>query len=270
MGNGTTDRVRSLFDEVDHDAARESVPRPWARSIFWLPAVGAVVIALTALSRPLFLALVREDGPIEWLQFVGFLLASVLFGYGAWRLARRGDVVGAVLLGIGALGIFGIAGEEISWGQRIFDFGTPEGLAEANHQDEFNVHNITSFPMQRIGNYMQLLLGAAGMTLPWLTRVRRPRVTAHVWRLLSPPLFLTPAFALMFAYRAVRLVWDKEVLTVVKYGEWPEFTLALGLFVFALLLARDLREPVTASATGAAGEPGAGPGDPAAEATGRP
>jgi hypothetical protein len=74
----------------------------------------------------------------------------------------------------------------------------------------------------------------------------------------------------MFAYRAVRLVWDKEVLTVVKYGEWPEFTLALGLFVFALLLARDLREPVAASSTARAPEPGAGPGDPSAEATGRP
>jgi hypothetical protein len=243
MHTWPTGPVQTALGEIDHDAAVEAVPRRWARAILWLPPVGAVLIALTAASRPLFLALVQEDGPIEWLQFAFFLLASILFAVAAWRLARRGDLVGAALFALGAMGIFGIAGEEISWGQRIFDFGTPEGLAEVNHQDEFNVHNITAFPMQRIGNYMQLLLGGAGMLLPWLTRVRRPRIHARLLRLLSPPLFLTPAFALMFAYRAVRLVWDKEVLTVVKYGEWPEFCLALGLFVFALLIARRLRRP---------------------------
>lgn len=243
MRTTVTERAGMVQAEVDRDAAPEAIPRRLVRVLFWLPAVGAVLVALTAFSRPLFLALVREDGPIEWLQFVSFLAAAVLFGYGAWRLARRGDVLGAALLGIGALGIFGIAGEEISWGQRIFDFQTPEGLAEANHQDEFNVHNITTVPVQKVGNYLQLLLGGAGMTLPWLTRVRRPLITQRILRLLSPPLFLTPAFALMFAYRAVRLVWDREVLTVVKYGEWPELTLALGLAVFALLLALDLRRP---------------------------
>lgn len=34
------------------------------------------------------------------------------------------------------------AGEEISWGQRIFDFATPENLAAVNVQNEFNFHNI--------------------------------------------------------------------------------------------------------------------------------
>jgi len=37
------------------------------------------------------------------------------------------------------------AGEEISWGQRIFDFKTPETLKEINVQQEFNLHNIELF-----------------------------------------------------------------------------------------------------------------------------
>ena len=36
------------------------------------------------------------------------------------------------------------AGEEISWGQRIFGFATPDFLLPLNHQKEFNVHNIIS------------------------------------------------------------------------------------------------------------------------------
>ena len=41
-----------------------------------------------------------------------------------------------------ALLMFVFMGEEISWGQRILGFGTPEVLMEINHQQEFNLHNI--------------------------------------------------------------------------------------------------------------------------------
>jgi hypothetical protein len=36
-------------------------------------------------------------------------------------------------------------GEEISWGQRIFNFKTPELFREINVQHEFNIHNIEMF-----------------------------------------------------------------------------------------------------------------------------
>jgi len=36
-------------------------------------------------------------------------------------------------------------GEEISWGQRIFGFQTPELLHELNAQQEFNIHNLWIF-----------------------------------------------------------------------------------------------------------------------------
>ena len=37
---------------------------------------------------------------------------------------------------------FVLVGEEISWGQRIFGFATPEGMEEKNIQGEFNLHNM--------------------------------------------------------------------------------------------------------------------------------
>ena len=36
------------------------------------------------------------------------------------------------------------AGEEISWGQRIFDYPTPDILREINSQNEMTLHNIGS------------------------------------------------------------------------------------------------------------------------------
>jgi hypothetical protein len=47
-----------------------------------------------------------------------------------------------IYLGLALLFFFG-AGEEISWGQRIFGFETPETLAQVNKQDELNLHNLS-------------------------------------------------------------------------------------------------------------------------------
>ncbi len=238
----TTDGVATVMRAVRRDAAREGVGSRTATFFFWLPVVGAVAVAATVADTDLFLAVVEEDGPVEWLQFFGFLATSVLLAVASWRLARRGEIAAAVLLGIGALGMFGIAGEEISWGQRLLGLETPEALVEANHQGELNLHNITSFPMQRLGNYLQLVLGGAGLLLPWLTRVQRPRVTQRLLRLLSPPLFVSTGFGLLFLYRLTRFAWDNETRTVVKFGEWPELTFALGLAISAFLLVRSLRD----------------------------
>ena len=67
-----------------------------------------------------------------------FLLAGVLLFLTAaaerssWR--RGVYILGGIVL------VFA-AGEEISWGQRIFGFATPDFLIGVNRQHEFNVHN---------------------------------------------------------------------------------------------------------------------------------
>lgn len=242
------DGAAKFLRAVDRDAAGEHVGPVTARAVFWLPVLGAVAVAAAAANTDLFLAVVREDGPVEWLQFAAFLATSVLLAVACRRLAIRGEIAAAVLIGVGALGMFGIAGEEISWGQRLLGLETPEALAQANHQGELNLHNVTTFPMQRVGNYLQLVLGGAGLILPWLTRVQRPWVTNRLLRLLSPPLFVSTGFGLLFAYRLVRFAWDNQTRTVVKFGEWPELTFALGLAIAAFLLVRSLHGGRTAGA----------------------
>ena len=84
----------------------------------------------------------REDSPVE------NLTALVLFSAGAMlivrTLAKRGEwAVHAVALGVlyGAVYIWA-GGEEISWGQRLLGFETPEFFAENNDQGEFTIHNL--------------------------------------------------------------------------------------------------------------------------------
>ncbi|MCF8058570.1 MAG: hypothetical protein K9K67_04685, partial [Bacteriovoracaceae bacterium] len=89
---------------------------------------------------------VREDGPLEWLTVVALLMGSILCIYRA-RILRpfrqRKFIFGLYILA--AVFFFGL-GEEISWGQRIFqswfDFKVPPFFIEYNSQQEMNFHNL--------------------------------------------------------------------------------------------------------------------------------
>ncbi len=86
-------------------------------------------------------ALTREDFWVENLTAVWFLLAGLLLFGTAW-MERSFSRRWVYILG-GMVMVFAF-GEEISWGQRIFGFATPDFLMSVNEQKEFNVHGLNS------------------------------------------------------------------------------------------------------------------------------
>ncbi len=102
-------------------------------------------MVLSFVNNPLFRQLNREDGLIEWLTVVGLVLAMVLC---FWRVRVLFSSRPAVFLVITLLGglvfLFG-AGEEISWGQRLFNIQTPQWFEDNNRQGETNIHNMVVF-----------------------------------------------------------------------------------------------------------------------------
>jgi len=113
-----------------------------------------VFLALTYV--PLFLqpqiveAFVNEDWIFETLTPIYFLITSILLTIIFFKLQPS---VGSkwlfrlkkfALLGF-ALLFFVAAGEEISWGQRIFHIETPESLKQSNVQQEITIHNLDFF-----------------------------------------------------------------------------------------------------------------------------
>ncbi len=83
-------------------------------------------------------SIMEEDGLIEYATAFVFLICSVLSGYLVIKLPeRRKKIIHFIL----CLGFFLCFGEEISWGQRILDFDTPDAVQAINVQGEFNIHN---------------------------------------------------------------------------------------------------------------------------------
>ena len=238
--------VESSRRAVLEDARRCGLRPGTAWLLFWLPPELTALFGLSLLHRPLFVYLTREDSLLEWAQVVCFLTAAGLAGVAAARLHRRSRL-GAVLLGGFAVLALVAAGEEISWGQRLFGWSTPEQLGAINHQDETTVHNI--MPVQTTLNYVQLLAGLHGGVVSVALRSRwhsRPLLAD----LVLAPRFLAPAFLTLFAYRLVRLtVLTEDRFAFVKSGEMPELCFAFALAVMAMTFGRlDRQLPTQRSA----------------------
>lgn len=79
-----------------------------------------------------------EDGVIEYLSFISFFIASIFF----FLTFRRNRFAFVFFL---SLIMFIASGEELSWGQRIIGFDSPEYMQENNVQNEVNFHNLELF-----------------------------------------------------------------------------------------------------------------------------
>jgi hypothetical protein len=199
-----------------------------------MPFVGAAVVIVSWADRPLFHLLTDDDRILEWLQFVGYVAATLLGAAIALQLWRRRNRPMAGLYCLFTLGCLFIAGEEVSWGQRIFGWGTPEPLERINHQRETTLHNIGT--IHGALNVVMLLIGLIGFVAPWLVLRYGDRLPGDIVRFVVPPLFVSSAFFMVFAYKIIRftLFPDPQSATV-SFGEWPEFCLAYALSSFALL-----------------------------------
>lgn len=97
----------------------------------------------------------REDHFIEQLTVILFFCSSILLGV---KFIKPGKFKRLYLL-LGVLFFFVLGMEEISWGQRIFDWNTPEVWSEVNYQDETNLHNLFNPIASNVYIFGSLLLG---------------------------------------------------------------------------------------------------------------
>ena len=97
----------------------------------------------------------REDGIVENLGALAFFFASVLSFLVFLKSSNTKHLFFTIqtkrnyfLLAL-ALLFFICAGEEISWGQRLFGWETPASMKELNAQQETNIHNLWFFQAYR-------------------------------------------------------------------------------------------------------------------------
>lgn len=181
------------------------------------------LLALAELAPGRFERLMQEDGWAEWSTFTTFLLACAVAFRALWQLRRersRDVLRWLALLGLGLFCLF-VAGEEISWGQRVLGFRPAALFLENNHQQESNLHNLLKDVLET--RWMVFLVCLAyGVLAPYAARVARfPSV-------LAAPIALLPWFT--------AVAWLSFSYPYELVGELSE--LMLGLLFLTDLLER--------------------------------
>src|SRR5215218_8320691 len=77
-------------------------------------------------NRELFMRYTVEDGLVEWLTVLGLLLGSAVCIYRFVNLLKKRNWIFLTLTFLLGILLFAVAGEEVSWGQRLFDIQSSE------------------------------------------------------------------------------------------------------------------------------------------------
>ncbi len=161
-----------------------------------------------------------EDGPAEWLQFLGYISAFLSSLIVLWR--RRGNIRTKQYFFwfLICLLTFYIAGEEISWGERLTSIGI-ESLRRLNAQGETNLHNL-----DYIQNYLHFSFISSGLFFGWFGWKLWPKIDA----------FPSKRYSLYFLFVALFYTyWDLSWITLGERirndQEAIEVLMSLGLFL---------------------------------------
>lgn len=197
-----------------------------------------------------------EDLIGEWIQFwsiVAALAVSARLALVRWRYRWF-----FLLL---ALSCLYVALEEISWGQRLVGFSSPEFFRENNLQGETNIHNFLTGPFgTTLKHALAYALAAAlalyGLVYPLMLHRRfRLAVWLDARGLAAPPLYLWPYFVTAAVLECSSLRFNEAEVAEVLVG------LGLTLMTVHYLFTRRGSTEERATANDAAHEPTAVYGD---------
>jgi hypothetical protein len=180
-----------------------------------------------------------ENGILETLQWIVALSACGL-GIACLRHCKsRPWLAGWILLG--TLGSLYIGLEEISYGQHLFKWETPEYWQNINDQGETNLHNTSSWLDQKPRLLLLIGVMAGGLVLPFVRRFR-PALLPSRFNTIYPPdaLFWTSLCAAL----AHAANWLKKIDVLNIYNrpsEVNEIFLYYFVFLYLLFMLRSLR-----------------------------
>jgi len=226
---------------------------PAAVAVALFVAICAVYLVLV-LKFPLgYIYATYENLYGEWLQVAQFAIAMVV----SFALVRRAGHPHRAFFGVLGLACFYVVGEEISWGQQVFDWDSPDWFKEKNLQGETNLHNMVTGPYSTaLKDVIEYTLAGGligyGLIAPVLLRVGWG-LAHRVERLglAIPPLYLWPFWTLGAAFEVGYFSFNEAEVAEVLIS----FALA-ALALHHLVVARRGGEP-HAPATWGAGTGGA-------------
>lgn len=207
----------------------------------WLPIVLFVIIFGTAIiSRDVYdtfftgeLGIIELATPILLIPALisGFIIfinrkKLVLKQLGAWALLMT-------------LACVYFAGEEISWGQQLVGWGTPEWIKEVNDQQETNLHNMSSWFDQKPRLLLEMFVLFGGIIMPLKRKLQGKELSPGGWQYWLYPSYVCLPVAILVIFsrmpeRTNILFGQSDIMVGVRCSEIQELYFATFLMLYLL------------------------------------
>lgn len=210
----------------------------------WLPIGGLVVqgVLEIALSPALLAPLLSEDGPHEFLQALVLVCG---FCVALWTLLKNPRSGHPGLMGwiaLAALCQFYVGGEELSWGQHLLGWTTPDYWAGINDQNETNLHNTSSWLDQKPRALLLIGVIAGGLVAPFAT-ARWPRIVPETLKILMPTVQFAVISGIVLLVRGASFLTDVwHVRIFERASEVSELYMYYFVFLYMILLKDRIRK----------------------------
>lgn len=192
-----------------------------------------------------FYYLDSEDSVLEYTTFLFYLLPGLLALHAAWFLRSKKmpfylKIFWIVQLLVSAIGLLFVAGEEISWGQRLLGLETPDSLMRENQQQELNLHNHSSVFIYVYYGYLALgIYGCVSWILRYVPLKIKKFKLEDIFRPVLSRWYLFPYFLVMVVY----ILWRYTSLdgSFDRWEETAELFMSFGVFLIFLISYREIR-----------------------------
>lgn len=175
---------------------------------------------------------VNEDGFVEWMTVAALLAGMVVCMRRVWVLRGRRPFLFLMMTSLLALLFLFGAGEEASWGQRLFGIESGEFFQQHNTQGETNLHNLVVS-----GTKINELVFSAGLGILLLVYLA---AVIPLYRRKSAVRRLLDRFAIPIAtnYQIAAIILTLLLVQVLmNSSRKPELLEFAGSFLFLLIVA---------------------------------
>ena len=140
----------------------------------WVPVLvmGIQLFCETAFSDAVLNTMHTEGGSHEIAEFLVLFAALIVAAVTLFSKHLRDRPWLRAWFGLAALCCFYVAGEEMSWGQHILNWSTPDYWAQINDQNETNLHNTSSWLDQKPRLLLEIGVLVGGLIIPLLQKYK--------------------------------------------------------------------------------------------------
>ena len=236
---------------MDYQRPQPVLPA-WLR--LWFPPTMAIIVIASKILSPDFYRdwIIHEIGLVELATPLAAIIGAV---FGVLLIKRLLPTRDWLIIGWAAtvtLACIYFAGEELSWGQQLFHWSTPEDIDKLNDQHETNLHNMSSWFDQKPRALLELWVVIGGILVPVREWKRgSPFTQGGLFYWFWPNMDVLPTAIMAELIRAPQrlkhVIGVKQLPVEIRWSEPQEyyFALFLAFYLASLYIRSKGRAPAT-------------------------